>query len=116
MGRSLILLSASQNSVSSFSSESQLRQAFDFLSIVLMTAPLAKLKFTWEGSDNPSDPSGVAHFSISDVGSVAVGMNNCAQALKLNSLIEKACQRAKQDELDRVYFGIFDFLNRTSHD
>ena len=71
--------------------------------------------FQWEGSDNPNDPSGVAHFIVVDQ-SVSFVMNNFSQAGRLRSLVEKACDLSKQQAIDRAISGISDLLKMHRYD
>lgn len=50
--------------------------------------------FTWVGSGNPNDPSGVARFVVGHE-SVTVAMRSFREAYSLSRLIEKACDRTK---------------------
>jgi hypothetical protein len=70
-----------------------------------LTMSISNISFSWEGSDNPNDPSGVACFKVGRE-SVTVGMDNFAQAAKLERLIEKACDITKQLLLNRATDGI----------
>jgi hypothetical protein len=71
--------------------------------------------FSWEGSSNPNDPSGVACFKVGNE-SVTILMDNFAQAAKLNGLIEKACDLTKQRLIDRATNGISDLLKGYRYD
>ena len=72
-------------------------------------------EFSWKGSDNPNDPSGVACFKVGSE-SVKVLMQDLPQALKLFRLIEKACDWQKQQTIDRAVFGLTDLLNHYRYD
>ena len=61
--------------------------------------------FSWESSGNPNDPSGVAKFKVG-AESVAVLMIDFREALKLDRLIQKACDRTKQQVIDRALLDI----------
>lgn len=65
--------------------------------------------FHWEASSNPSDPSGVALFTVGSE-SVSIVMNSFSEAEKLRHLIEKACDRSKQRAIDRAVSGISELL------
>ena len=76
-----------------------------------MTDPI----FSWRASEDPSNPSGVATFSVG-CESVDIGMNNFAEAGKLNRLIEKAIDREQQRFIDRAIISITRSLNDYRHD
>lgn len=76
---------------------------------------LQSFEFSWEGTDNPSDPSGVACFKVGSE-SVKVLMQDLPQALKLFRLIEKACAWQKQQAIDRAISGLTDLLNSYRYD
>lgn len=58
-------------------------------------------EFSWEGTDNPNDPSGVACLTVGSE-SVTVPMHSLPEAAKLCRLIEKACNWQKQQTIDRA--------------
>ena len=72
-------------------------------------------EFFWEGSGNPNDPSGVACFKVGNESVTAI-MQDLPQALKLFRLIEKACDRQKQQTIDRALSGLTDILNSYRYD
>lgn len=74
----------------------------------------ARYQFSWEGSDNPNDPSGVARYKV-DGESVCVAMRSLEQALKLDRLIQKACDLSREQLIERSLLGISDLLNRYRH-
>lgn len=76
---------------------------------------LQSFEFSWEGTDNPNDPSGVACFKVGSE-SVKVLMQDLPQALKLLRLIEKACDWQKQQTIDRAISGLSDLLNNYRYD
>jgi hypothetical protein len=65
-----------------------------------MNEPLS-FELSWEGTDNPNDPSGVARLSVG-LESIALPMNDWAHAAKLCKLIEKACEWEKQNAIHRA--------------
>ena len=73
------------------------------------------LTFSWRASEDPNDPSGVATFSVG-CESVDIGMNNFAEAGKLNRLIEKASNREQQRFIDRAIISVTRSLNDYRHD
>lgn len=76
---------------------------------------LRSFEFSWEGSDNPNDPSGIACFKAGRE-SVKVLMQSLPQALALSRLIEKACDWQKQQAIDRAISGLTDILNEYRYD
>jgi len=73
------------------------------------------IKFQWEGSDNPNDTSGVATLT-SPYDKVIIGMNDFNQALKLNAMIENACNQSKDDALRKAQARITDTITKLIYD
>jgi hypothetical protein len=76
---------------------------------------LQSFECSWEGTDNPNDPSGVACFKVGSE-SVNVLMQDLPQALKLFRLIEKACAWQKQQTIDRAISDLTGLLNSHRYD
>ena len=76
---------------------------------------MTDLTFSWRASGDHNDPSGVATFSVGHE-SVAIGMNNFAEAGKLLRLIEKASDRKQQRSIDRAIISVTRSLNDCRHD
>jgi hypothetical protein len=72
-------------------------------------------EFEWEGSEDPSDLSGVARFRLNSE-SVAIKMPSFSQATALNKFIENACESEKQKTLDRAISSIYAKLNEQRYD
>ena len=70
---------------------------------------------SWEGSDNPSDLSGVACFKVGNE-SVAVAMRSVNHYARLDSLIQKACDLRRQQALECAILGMSDLLNKHRYD
>lgn len=71
--------------------------------------------FSWEGSDNPNDPSGIAKFTVG-LETVSIIMDSLQQASSLRRLFEKACYREKQQIIDRIHCHITQVLNESRND
>lgn len=71
--------------------------------------------FTWVGSGDPGDPSGVARFVVG-CESVTVAMRSFKEAYSLSRLIEKACDRTKQQTIDWAIASVSNLLNMHRHD
>lgn len=71
----------------------------------------SRYQFSWEASGNPNDPSGVARYKVDDE-SVCVAMLSFKQALKLDRLIQKACDLSREQLIERSLIDISDLLNR----
>lgn len=59
------------------------------------------IHFSWRGTDNPNDPSGVATFKCNML-SVTVAMDDFATASKLSSMMHSSYQTGRNDAIDRV--------------
>jgi hypothetical protein len=77
-----------------------------------MTTPI---HFSWEGTDNPNDPEGVATLKCNGV-SVSVGLNDFATAAKLSHLMHAAYQLGRNDAIDRALHAIPRLLNEQRYD
>ena len=80
--------------------------------------PMSKstpILFSWEGTDNPNDPSGVAILKCNGV-SVSVELNDFVTASKLSYLLHAAYQLGRSDAIDRVAHAIPRFLNEQRYD
>lgn len=71
---------------------------------------MAEYEFEWEGSEDPSDLSGVARFRLKSE-SVAIAMPSFSQATALNKFIANACELEKRKTLDRAISTIYAKLN-----
>jgi hypothetical protein len=77
-----------------------------------MTTPI---HFSWEGTDNPNDPEGVATLKCNGV-SVSVALNDFATASKLSYLMHAAYQLGRNDAIDRALHAIPRLLNEQRYD
>ncbi len=73
------------------------------------------ITFSWEGTDNPNDPSGVAVFGR-DRFIVRVGLNNFSDASRLFYLIKSAYEKGKHDAIDRAVSTIPTLLNNQRYE
>jgi hypothetical protein len=71
--------------------------------------------FTWEGTDNPNDPEGVAGFQCNGI-AVSVGLNDFATASKLAYLLHAAYELGKNDAIDKAAQTIPKLLNEQRYD
>jgi hypothetical protein len=74
-----------------------------------------QIHFSWECTDNPNDPHGVATLKCNGV-SVSVGLNDFATASKLSYLMHAAYQLGRNDAIDRVLQSIPRLLNEQRYD
>jgi hypothetical protein len=77
-----------------------------------MTDPIT---FFWEGTDNPSDPRGVARYRCDGI-EVSICLNDFATASRLSYLIKCAYLRGRSDAIDRALHAIPQLLNGQRHD
>jgi hypothetical protein len=73
------------------------------------------IQFSWEGTDNPNDPSGAATFKCNRL-SVTIAMDNFVTASKLFSMMYSAYQAGRNDAIDKVAAAIPHFFNEQRHD
>ena len=73
------------------------------------------IRFSWKGTDNPNDPSGVATFKCNS-SSVTIAMDNFATASSLCSVMHRAYYLGRWDAIDRVAAAIPHFFNEHRHD
>lgn len=73
------------------------------------------IRFSWEGTDNPSNPSGVATFRCNS-SSVTAVMDNFTTASRLASMMHRAYYLGRWDAIDEVEAAIPQFLNEHRHD
>ena len=73
------------------------------------------IHFSWKGTDNPNDPSGVATFKCNTL-SVAIVMDDFATAARLSSMMHSAYQAGRNDAIDKVATAIPQFLNEQRYD
>jgi hypothetical protein len=66
--------------------------------------------FTWEGTDNPNDPEGVATYKCNGV-STSIAFNTFEEASKLAYLIDRAYELGKNNALDRAIPSVQNLLN-----
>lgn len=78
----------------------------------LMSDPIT---FFWEGTDNPSDPRGVARFECDGI-KVSIRLGDFATASRLSYLIKSAYQRGRSDAIDRALHAIPQLLNGQRYD
>jgi hypothetical protein len=71
--------------------------------------------FRWEGRADPDDPSGIALLTVGSE-SVAIPMNHFEKATKLRRLVEKACNRSKEQAINRAVSGISELLKNHLYD
>lgn len=71
--------------------------------------------FTWASSGDPGNPSGVARFVVGHE-SVTIAMPSFREAYRLSRLIEKACDRAKQQTIDWAIASVSSLLDTHRHD
>ena len=77
-----------------------------------MTSPHV---FHWEGTDNPSDPSGVATFKCDGI-KVSAIFHDFVTASKLSYLIGAAYERGKHDAINKAKLTIPKLLDEQRHD
>ena len=77
-----------------------------------MTTPI---HFSWEGTDNPNDPHGVATLKCNGV-SVSVGLNDFVTASRLSYLLHAAYQLGRNDAIDKAIHATSRLLNEQRHD
>jgi hypothetical protein len=73
------------------------------------------VSFSWEGTDNPNNPSGTAEFGC-DGSKLRIALGNFAEASKLSYLIKSAYEKGRQDAIDRIQLTIPRFLNDQRYD
>ena len=77
-----------------------------------MTTPI---HFSWKGTDNPNDLSGVATLKCNGV-SASVALNDFVTASKLSYLMHAAYQLGRNDAIDRALHAIPRLLNEQRYD
>ena len=80
-----------------------------------MTAKQCDYQFFLEGTDNPNDPSGVARFKVG-MESISIPMHSLSEALKLDRLINKACDSSKRKAIEQAAACISDLLKKQLYD
>lgn len=73
------------------------------------------IQFSWEGTDNPNDPSGAATFKCNML-SVTIAMDDFVTASRLSSMMYSAYQTGRNDAIDKVAAAIPQFLNEQRYD
>ena len=73
------------------------------------------ITFTWEGTDNPNDPSGVAVFCCDDI-KVSVALNDFVTASRLSHLIYTAYEKGRSNAFDKMLAKIPRFLDEQRHE
>jgi len=57
--------------------------------------------FSWEGTDNPNDPSGVATFRCDGI-KIPVALNEFVQGSQLAALFDLAYKKGREDAIEEV--------------
>jgi hypothetical protein len=73
------------------------------------------ITFSWEGTYNPNDPSGVAVFGGDGI-TVRVELNNFSEASRLFYLIKSAYEKGRHDAIDRAVSTIPTLLNNQRYE
>ncbi len=79
-----------------------------------MTRP-TPTSFSWEGTENPNDPSGIAVLACDGI-TVRVPLNNFKTACRLSYLLEAAYSLGKRDAISRALQTIPELLNGQRYD
>jgi hypothetical protein len=59
------------------------------------------VSFSWEGSDNPNDPSGIATFRCDGI-KMSVALDDFTQGSKLATLFDLTYKKGWKDAIDRA--------------
>jgi hypothetical protein len=73
------------------------------------------VSFSWEGTDNPNDPSGVAKFGCDGI-VTRVALSDFATAGKLSYLLKTAYEKGRHDAIDRARSTISSLLKSQLYD
>jgi hypothetical protein len=65
---------------------------------MINTSPVS---FSWEGADNPNDPSGVATFRCDGI-KISVVLTEFVQGSKLATLFDLVYKKGREDEIEQV--------------
>jgi hypothetical protein len=80
-----------------------------------MTKRPSSISFSWEGTDNPNDPEGVAEFFCDGI-KVRAAFNDFVTASKISYLLYAAYERGKNDAIDRAQSTISRLLDEQRYD
>lgn len=64
------------------------------------------VNFSWEGSDNPSDPSGIATFRCDGI-KMSVALDEFTQGSKLATLFDLAYKKGWEDAIGQAQRAVF---------
>ena len=65
------------------------------------------VSFSWEGSDNPNDPSGIATFRCDGI-KMSVALDEFAQGSKLATLLDLAYKKGWDDAINRAQKAVIE--------
>ena len=65
------------------------------------------VNFSWEGSDNPNDPSGVATFRCDGI-KMSVALDEFTQGSKLATLLDLAYKKGWDDAINRAQRAVIE--------
>jgi len=69
------------------------------------------VNFSWEGTDNPNDPSGVATFRCDGI-KMSVALDNFVQGSKLATLFDLAYKRGWEDAINQAKRAIIESFDK----
>jgi len=71
-----------------------------------MTQQHPPVNFSWEGSDNPNDPSGIATFRCDGI-KMSVALDEFVQGSKLATLFDLAYKKGWEDAIGQAQRAVF---------
>jgi hypothetical protein len=74
------------------------------------------ITFTWEGTGNPNDPSGIARFGCDGSFTISFTLDSFSTASRISNLLRAAYQRGKNDAIDTALHVIPKLLNEQRYD